>query len=254
MRRNVIRHGACRRLYFPALVTLLVAGLPGFVSAQPRIINAFGMDWTVRSARRPTAPGGNTFADGPRHVRVDESGAVHLTLGEHATEIRRRVPTGYGIYEARLEGRLDRLDPQAVFGFFTFELPSDHPHNREIDIEFSRWGDPAAPNTAYTVHPDTEPANQHRFDFVQEGDATTHRFAWAPGRVEFTSWHGHGEYPPPPELEIARFTLESAAVPTPGRARIYFNYWRFRGAPLQTGTTPKIIIRDFRFEARATGR
>lgn len=234
-------------LCVPVVFMILLSGFPAAAGSQPRIISAFGRDWTVRSSARPTAPGGNIFSDATEHVRVDESGAVHMTLGEFATEIRSRRPLGYGTYEVRLAARLDRLDPQAVFGFFTFELPSSHRYNREIDIEFSRWGNPETPDAAYTVHPDTEPRNQFRFDIAQEGEATTHRFVWAPGEVTFQSWHGHGAYPPPPELEIARFTVTSEAVPEPGGARVYFNYWRFRGEPLQTGSTPVVIIRDFRF-------
>ncbi len=213
----------------------------------PATLNFAGFEWTTRYSAEPTAPGGNTFSSSMDDIWVDEQGRLHLSVGEHATEVRSRRPLGYGSYEARILARLDRLDPQVVFGFFTFELPSEHPYHREIDIEVSRWGNPDMTNMQFSVQPSNVLENRHRFELQQNGEATTHRFTWTPERVEFVSWHGHGEYPPPPELEVARFVVEGSVVPRPARARAYFNFWRYQGLPLQEASREKIIISDFRF-------
>ncbi len=213
----------------------------------PPMLEFAGIEWTTRFSAQPTAPGGNTFSSAPDDIRVDERGRLHLSVGQHATEVRSRRPLGYGSYEARILARLDQLDPQAVFGFFTFELPSEHPHHREIDIEFSRWGNPDMTNIQFSVQPSNVEENRHRFDLTQSGEATTHRFNWTPGRVEFVSWHGHGEYPPPPEMEVARFVVEGNVVPEPSRARAYFNFWRYQGVPLQGAEREEVIVSDFRF-------
>lgn len=221
--------------------------VPEDATATPRSIRFSGYDWTVRRSERPTDPGGNRFSDATSDVWVDGSGQLHLTLGDYATEVRMRRSHGYGIYEARLIARLDRLDPQAVFGFFTFELPSEHPYHREIDIEFSRWGDPDMTNAQFSVQPAAIPENRLRFALDQQGEATTHRFTWTPGRVEFVSWHGHSEYPPAAHLVAARFVVEAPVVPDTARERIYFNFWRYQGKPLQTSDREKVIVREFRF-------
>lgn len=229
-----------------AIVSIGAAAIPQ-LSAQPRTITFSGHEWTVRSSDTPTAPGDNTFSDSPEDLWVDSAGHLNMTLGEHATEIRARRPLGYGVYEARFFSRLDRLDPQAVLGFFTFELPSDHPYHREIDIEFSRWGNPQMTNMQFSVQPSSDTENRHRVTMEQDGLATTHRIEWSRGRVDFVSWHGHGEYPPPEELVISRFSVEGAVVPEPRRERIYFNFWRYQGEPLQQTGRETVVVTDFRF-------
>ncbi len=227
-------------------VLMLLQGASS-VTGQQRVITFSDIDWTVRSSREPTAPGGNVFSDSPRDVWVDGNGALHLTLGSDATEVRARRPMGYGIYEARITARLDRLDPHSVFAFFTFELPSSHPSNREIDIEFSRWGETQAPNMQYSLQPSEDEENFRRFLLQQNGTATTHRIVWTEGNVEFLSWHGHDPWPPADHLVAARFFVSGGVVPAPGRGRIYFNFWRYQGVPLPAGIREEVRIDEFRF-------
>jgi hypothetical protein len=213
----------------------------------PRALQFSGYNWTVRSDSEPTDPGRNTFNSSANAVFVDQDGRLHLSLDRHATEIRSRRSFGYGTYEVRITARLDQLHPRAVLGFFTFELPSNHPHHREIDIEFSRWGSADAPNAQFVVQPADRDGNRLRFALDQpEGSATTHRFEWRPGVVEFISWHGHGEYPPAPHLIVADATIETADVPAPRRERLYLNFWWYQGPsadlPRQT-----VIIDEFRY-------
>ncbi|WP_076488373.1 glycoside hydrolase family 16 protein [Alkalispirochaeta americana] len=217
--------------------------------AQPRTITFAGYEWTVRASAKPTAPGGNTFSSAPEDIWVDQSGHLNMTLGNHATEVRSRRPLGYGVYEARFFGRIDHLDPQAVFGFFTFELPSNHQYHREIDIEFSRWGNIEMTNMQFSVQPSAQEENRHRFNLIQEGLATTHRFVWQPGRVDFLSWHGHSDYPPEEHLVAGRFTVHSSVVPDARRERVYFNFWRYQGKPLQSSERELLVVTDFVFQS-----
>ncbi len=222
---------------------------PAALGAQTsRMIVFSEYDWIVRSSTGPTAPGGNTFTDAPDRVWVDHDGRLHLSLDERATEIRsRRRGLGYGTYELRLSGRVDRLHPRAVFGFFTFELPSNHPYHREIDIEFSRWDDAETPNAQFVVQPAGRPENHKRFVLTLDaGIASTHRFEWRPGSVSFTSWHGHAPYPPEEHVVAARFTVEGEHVPTPQRERVHLNFWWYQGPPEQA-PNQEIVVDDFRF-------
>lgn len=239
--------GAAQRSAILVGVAWIVLGSV-LVEAQPRTIEFSDMEWTVRYSAGPTAPGDNTFSDDEEDVWIDDRGILHLTVGPHATEVRSRRPMGYGAYQATIVGPIGRLDPVVVFGFFTFERNSEHPHFREIDIEFSRWGTTHLPNAQFSVQPSSVLENRHRYTIGEATVATTHRFLWEPGRVTFLSWIGTEEFPPGENSVIASFVVDGEAVPDPGRARIYFNFWRYQGLPLTTTDRIELSITDFSYQ------
>jgi hypothetical protein len=74
------------------------------------------------------------------------------------------------------------LDPNAVLGLFTW---SDDPafHNREIDIEFSRWGiADLTESGSHTVQPWETAGNQRTFSQPPVA-SSTHSFTWRPNSV-----------------------------------------------------------------------
>ena len=73
---------------------------------------------------------------------------------------------------------VSRLEPAAVFALFTWD--EDGP-TREMDIEISRWGEPADKNAQYVIQPYVVPANTVRFT-APEG-TLTYRIDWQPGKV-----------------------------------------------------------------------
>lgn len=137
-------------LFLALMVSCAHFMVPDDATATPRVIRFAGYDWTVRESKRPTAPGGNTFSAAATDVWVDESGRLHLTLSDDATEVRSRRGFGYGVYEARL---------------------------------------------------------------------------------------------------LARFVVEGSVVPDSERERLYFNFWRYQGKPLQHADREEIIVADFRFRS-----
>ena len=48
---------------------------------------------------------------------------------------------------------VSHLEPAAVLTLFTWDGPAADQNHREIDIEISRWGNPAAKNAQYVVQP-----------------------------------------------------------------------------------------------------
>ena len=80
------------------------------------------------------------------------------------------------------------LEPAVVFAMFTWDYAGDDQNNREMDIEISRWGDPASKNAQYEIQPFYVPANVARFT-VPSG-VLTHSFHWEPGRVSFKTVRG----------------------------------------------------------------
>lgn len=224
-----------------------------------RSLDFAGRTWRVKGPGF-YAPGPNNFADGPQNVWVDAEDRLHVRLRKigatfYSSELALAEALGYGDYVFTTRGRLDALDPNVVLGLFLWEygpcwLPFDlwwNPYN-EIDVEFSRWGDPAAPNMQYVVQPWDIPGNRHRYDVLFEDDEiTSHAFRWLPDRVEWRSWRGgpDDEATSPP---IASLALANAFLPRPGRARVHINLWWFDRTPAEE---QEVIFEDFRFTPAA---
>ena len=198
-----------------------------------------GRIWRVKRSNTPVGPGPNLFSGsnvclGPKglHLRITPDRRGRWRSGEVF------LPTslGYGTYEWTVAGRVDRLNAQAVLGLFVYE--SD---NKEIDIEFARWGWAADPtNAQYVVQPWDEPGNLQRFTMPELG-SSVHRFTWQPGSVAFVSRAVDGRV-------ISEWVYRGVHVPTPGAERVHMNLWSYQGAPLAQGARQdEVVISDFSF-------
>ena len=137
----------------PAIAALMAGGN----SADAATIKFSGHDWQIRPSATNGGPGPNRWEE--KNVSVDASGHLHLKLTErdgkwYCAELYTRKALGFGLYEFQVVGRLDRLDPNVVFGLFNYPEPDvGRDGTNEIDIEFSRWGHPSADIGNYTVWP-----------------------------------------------------------------------------------------------------
>ncbi len=137
---------------------------------------------------------------------VDESGQLHLTIKEinniwYSTEVVLEEALGYGDYIFTTRGSLNQLDAQAVLGLFLWQYgacwePDNvwwNPYN-EIDIEFSRWGNPSNEIGQFVAQPWDWVGNINRFDAeFAENEISSHGFNWYPDRIEFRSWRGDAQ-------------------------------------------------------------
>jgi hypothetical protein len=218
-------------------------------AAAPRTVDFSGYEWMVRSSSRASAPGPNFFASTADAVWVDDTGALHLSIEEknsqwYSSEVTCRERMGYGEYMIRIRGRIDSYDPQTVFGFFTWDRQNP-PHYSEMDIEFSRWGNPLRDVGQFTVQPHTEEGNAYIFPVDLTGELTTHVILWEPDRIVFRSWHGGGT----DGSLIAEWTNEGSGIPVPDRCAIHFNFWLYQGKPPQSGQNQEITITEFAYTA-----
>ncbi len=214
-----------------ALLTLLVqagaqgqtaeATLPGdgpaaaqveiaHIETTPRMIEFAGMTWGIKhNADGRAGPGPNYFSNAEQDVWVDDQGRLHLTISHRdgkwrCTEVVSEAHTGYGEYEFQVTGPVDKLDPNAVLGLFTWDTQTwKTDANSEIDIELTRWSDADAPILNYAVHPgwgpDTEsgrhPERVKISHMKLTGDVSTHVIQWGPTRVICASYQGIGQDP-----------------------------------------------------------
>ena len=170
---------------------------------------------------------------------------------------------GYGTYCFETRG-LDLPDACMVAGAFTWDgcAPPDH---RELDFEFSGWGNAADTCTGqYVVQPcgactgcGSQCSDHCRRFGVGPEDATsdlTHYLIWQSGSATYRTYRGrHCRGTPPAQDLLHEWTPPpSVAIPTPGVENFRFNLWiSQQGACL--GQVPTVghctVITDFDFVA-----
>ncbi len=227
-----------------SLVILIIFFKPVLLFAEsPRDISFGGIPWGLRQTAGPVEPGPNTFSNLPDQVWVDAQGGVHLTIQKRgdvwtASEMMAKRDAGYGTYRFTLSSALKELDPNIVFGFFTWDK-DPKAFNREIDIEISRWGEAAGPDAWFTVQPYDVAGNQYAFE-LPRADAYTFELRWQREAVAFALFLGASPTP------FAAWSY-SGTIPDPGRARLRINLWLFRGrAPSGPGPY-EIVVSDFSY-------
>ena len=236
-----------------ALLTLfLMTGC--FGAAEAKTLRFAGHDFVVRGAGKG-GPGPNHWD--PANAWVDKKGRLHLRFDRRngrwtAAEVYTKKRFGFGTYEFKITGPIDRLDRNVVLGLFNYP-PEDvgEDMTNEIDIEFARWGKAGAPPGNFSVWPAVPRLDYttHTFRFaLNDAQASTHRFVWSRKSVAFTSVEGHrgdkGRV-----IERWKFAPKDAAGRVPHEAMpLHINLWGFQGKSPSDKRPVEIIIDDFRFE------
>lgn len=217
----------------------------GASPAAARTIHWSGRSWQVKASTAPVGPGPNRFSDDHRNVWVDARGWLHIAITHRhgkwqCAELWSAHAFGYGSYRFRVQGDAQALDPNVVLGLFTWD---DAPieHHRELDIEWSRWGEASDPKTAgFTVQPYQHNGNGHRYVQPSTAPVSDQVFTWRPASVAFGAYAVPG-------AAISRWTYRGPDVPVPGNAHVHLNLWLFRAAAPTNARPAEIVIRSFHF-------
>ncbi|RAV31058.1 glycoside hydrolase family 16 protein [Sinomicrobium soli] len=207
-----------------------------------RTLDFSGFEWIVRSSGEGReGPGPNYFSDSEDNVWVDDDGRLHLKIvqkGGHwyCAGISLRRSLGYGKYVFYVSGRIDRLDPNAVAGMFTYRND-----NEEIDIEFSRWSDPDNMDSQFAVQPSDIPGNKERYNLGLSGETSTHSFDWQPDSIDFISLYGHDTAVSENNV-IHSWNYKGSNIPPDKDERLKLNLWLFRGQNPSDLKEQEIII------------
>jgi len=217
--------------------------------ASARTINWSGYTWTVRTGTAKSGPGPNYWTDDVNSVYVDNNGALHLTIkylnnSWYCTEIylNQQLGKGYGTYQFDLGQAVDSLgngDVNVVLGLFIYQ-----DDNHEIDVEFSRWGDPTGPNADYCNQPSTD---QSCLMWTEPKgiNASTHTFDWQSGKISFAS-NAKGNSTP---FQTWTYTGTSKSpVPTANALYPHLNLWLMNGkTAMPTSYVLDVVITGFHY-------
>lgn len=188
-----------------------------------------GLNWNVKTGSG--GPGPNNWSDSQESVWVDNNGYLHLKIRKQGdtwlcSEIYSQESFGYGKYKFLVYGNVEEFDPNIVTGLFTYENDE-----REIDIEFSRWGDPESEAGWYTIQPPPYTNSQYNFALNLSNNFSTHQFQWDEDSVQFQSFRGHQAGTPSTDSLIAQWTYQGYKNPPAGNERLHINFWLMGGNP-----------------------
>jgi len=214
-------------------------------STVSKTLQFSGYEWRIRNA--PSDRGGLNNYD-PSNAWTDARGALHLRIAKISgewtcAEVTVARSLGYGLYSFVVEDT-SRLDPAAVLAMFTWDYAGTDQNYREMDIEISRWGDPASKNAQYVVQPFYIPANVDRFT-IPSG-VVTHSFRWEPGQVSFRTVLGRDTSA---KARIVAEHVFTSGVPSPGVETVRMDLYVFRRgqSTLQNEAGAEVVVEKFEY-------
>ncbi len=218
-----------------------------------------GFEWVVIDSQGgAVAPGPNIYS--PNNVWVDNEG-LHLQIKDNTCAgVTSKECLGEGTYVFKIIGRPDLFNPNVVLGLFPYDLSAPNRAYNEIDIEFSRWGNPNTPIGTYTYwycdKPDCKEKDfknvTHQFEMQLGGTHTMHIIEVDRYQVHYKSFHGHeGNYLIHSKQFWNQKAFNETGILTPlfGPLNNYamMNLWQFKGKPEKD---TEIIISEFDFIPR----
>ncbi len=243
------------------LIIAILIATAGIAQAQSssaiRTINFSGYEWIVKYSNTVTGPGNNHFSSSSESVWVDKLGQLHLKMIKrngtwYSAEVNTTRSLGYGKYYFFVASRIDKLDKNVVTGLVTWDDSPQYNH-REIDLEFSRWGNKNNSNSQYVIQPYNYPGNMKRFNMQLGGNYTTHSFVWKNKSLSFQSLHGHYYSPPNPSYIIQSWNYTGKYNPLHGNETVHINLWLYDGNWDGIGDSPsdgnetELIIKRFEY-------
>jgi hypothetical protein len=207
-----------------------------------------GLQWKART-QGLSGPGPNVWSachawldtDG-MHLRLDQVNGVWTSAEVYTTDVM-----GYGRFEFEVATPLHALDPNVVFGMFTYPGGGqDGLH--EIDIEVARFGATAAgaANLVYGAYSSVAPRGTRR-QCTQRWElpaaASVHRFLWSPTDVTFQSFAVTSIFSTTIPDRSWRLVPSGTFRISSGTWPLYLNLWLYLGKAPTNGQPVEVVIR-----------
>lgn len=240
------------RIYEVSSVASVASNSPAVLSGEDRRIDFSGYTWLVKIGGQITDSTKPIFFSWNKdNVWVDNEGQLHLKITRdsrrwYCAEIVSEKSFGYGKYVFYLASRTDELNENVVLGFFNWDISPEN-NNREIDIEFARWGNIKEQNAQFVVQPWELPENIYRFDMPTGDSYSTHSFEWKKDSIFFQSVLGHYANPPDDSHIIESWNYVGTNIPQPGNEKTRMVLWLAAGDPPSDSKEVEIVIKEFEF-------
>lgn len=218
-----------------ALIGIIVVSLmvsAASAASMTRTINWSGFTWEVIYPHVGN-PGNNYWSDSTNNVWIDAQGRLHLKITKvggiwYSTALETTTPVGYGTYTIVVASNPATLDDNAVVGLYYYL--NDY---NELDIEFSRWGNPNLKNTEYSVQ--SKPAPTVSKLYETNAANTTHKMIWNVDSVRFEGPPGVG-----PWAYTGPYKTKTGSV-------YCINLWLMNGQPPKNGKEQELILSSFSY-------
>lgn len=217
-------------------------------------LNFSGYTWNIKDSGTGTAgPGPNNWADA--NAFVDANGYLHLKLTQvggkwYCAEVTSTQNFGYGTYQWDVDGQIDSLDQNVVFGLFNYSGVDGYD---EMDIEYSKFGSATANNTNFTVYPaqnTTSKAWGTTYNTLLSGGTYTTQRLTRSSDNSSVSFQELGGFQTDNDNLITSAICSSPANSISTLAMpIHMNLWLFRGDAPVNNKQVEIIIHSFTFTA-----
>jgi len=218
-------------------------------SDQSRIISFSDYDWLVKSSGDHTVgPGPNYFSDSEGNVWVDDEGKLHLKIKKESSiwynsEVTLLQSLGYGHYVFQIDSRIDQLDKNIVAAVFLYKNDE-----KELDNEFSKWGEDENENAQFAVQPSSKTGNKDRFNIqMNDNSSITSIIHWEKDFVEFTVYKGAIGDTTVDNI-IKRWIYEGADIPSEEDDPVaIINLWMFKGQPPSDQKEEELVVSTFKY-------
>lgn len=156
---------------------------------------------------------------------------------------------GYGTYQWDVEGRIDTLDKNVVFGMFNY---SGVDGRDEMDIEYSKFGSSTANNTNFTIYPAQTVTSftdwRTTYSTSLTGTYTTQRFKRNSATSVYFQELGGFKSDDTNQITAATCSNPTNSISTLAMP-VHMNLWLFQGTAPANNSQVEIIIHSFTFTA-----
>ena len=217
---------------------------PSDTTEAIKTIHFSGYDWKVRTIK--SERGGALHVYAPANVWTDEKGFLHLKIARESdqwicSEVNLARSFGYGTYLFVVQD-VSHLEPATALSMFTWSDLGAEQNHREMDIEISRWGDPASENAQYVVQPYYVPANVVRF--TAPPGPLTYSFRWEPDSISFETTRGAVREGHAHPIAAHVFTSE---IPSAGEEAAHIHLCTFTYGKVSQQHEAEVVIEKFQY-------
>jgi len=220
--------------------------------ALVRRFNFAGYGWWAKDSRGSLeGPGPNYLSSSTNNLWVDTQGWLHLKITHtnglwQCAEIISDRSFGYGEYRFFVGTPVTALGTNAVLGMFTWSDDAAY-HDREIDIEQSRWKYAHGPDAVmdYAVSPYNSGQTLY-FALPTPLTNSTQSFIWVSTNVAFQSLRG-GFTPTPAASNTLSSWNCAIGIPPAGGEEVHINLWLENGTVPEGAEPVEMVLTNFEF-------